>query len=366
MSAVLITNALAVTVEEFGQSVAYTLQDRDGPGFSALVDDDSLIDRAMTGIDGGNKSIVAGLRTGLARGLSQVGTVIVNNMGPEVRMTYLRSRNVEQVQRVLLRVDLGERGINYLDFFVRERPDGSLSIFDWLDYAQGQTYSDSLRKVMALMMKEQPSLVSKLLGLGNIDTAVANKIAKMGNLGQEGDWAGWLETYRTLPENVRNSRVMLSGRIAAASMLGDDDEYMNAMADLHANHGDDPTLSLALLDYHLVTGDYTRAYRAVDRLDEYTGGDAALTNLRSGIALHEGDNAACIRHARRAISQDADYEEPYWNLMLAGSRAGNYEAAMEAVRALEMRFGYGFSEEELMASEDFSGLVTSQEWESGS
>jgi len=111
------------------------------------------------------------------------------------------------------------------------------------------------------------------------------------------------------------------------------------------------------VDYHLLTGDPVRAYRAVDRLDEYTGGDAALTNLRAGIALHAGDNARSIRYARQAISQDADYEDPYWHLMVAGSRAADYKAAMQGVRGLEPRFGYEFSEVELMKKEEFGGLL---------
>jgi hypothetical protein len=265
----------------------------------------------------------------------------------------------------LVRVDLGDRGINYIDFFVRERPDGSWGIFDWLDYVQGQTYTESLRMAMALMVKEKPSLVSRLLGLSDVDERSAKRIAKMGKLGQQGDWAGWLEVYRTLPATLRNSRVLLTNRIGAASAVGSEDEYLSAMSDLHANQGDDPTLSLALVDYYLLTGEFAQAYQAVDRLDEYTGGDAALTNLRAGIALYEGDNPASIRYARQAISLDAGYEGPYWNIMVAGSRAGDYKAAMEGVRGLETRFGYEFSKDELMESEDLSGLAASEEWRSG-
>jgi tetratricopeptide (TPR) repeat protein len=186
----------------------------------------------------------------------------------------------------------------------------------------------------------------------------------MGKLSQQNDWEGWLEGYRTLPDNVRNSRVRLTTRIGVASAAGNEDEYKSAMSDLHANQGDDPTLSLALVDYYLLTGDFARAYEAVDRLDKYTGGDVALTNLRAGIALYEGDNPASIRYARRAIAQDEGYEDPYWNILVAGSRAGDFEAAMEGLRELETRFGYEFSEDELTASEDLSRLAASEAWSS--
>lgn len=363
VSVVFITHARAVPVEEFGRSVARALQEGDGAGFTGLMDKDRVLNRALEGLEG-SEAFVAGLRTGLERGLSQVGTVMINNLGPAARLSYLRTRDVQGIPRVLVRIDLGDRGINYIDFFVHERPDGSWAIFDWVDYIQGQTYTESLRMAMALMVKEKPSLISRLLGLPDVDEESARLIAKMGKLGQQGDWAGWLEVYRTLPANLRNSRVMLTIRIAAASGVGNHDEYLSAMSDLHANQGDDPTLSLALVDYYLLMGDFARAYQAVDRLDEYTGGDAALTNLRAGIALYEGDNPASVRYARQAIVQDVDYEGPYWNIMVAGSRAGDYKAAMEGVRGLETRFGYELSEDELVESEDLSGLVASEEWKS--
>jgi len=136
------------------------------------------------------------------------------------------------------------------------------------------------------------------------------------------------------------------------------------MADLFAHYGDDPKLSLALVDYHLMTGNHEKAFEAVDRLDAYTGGDAALTNLRAGTALHQGDHSRAIGQARRAIEQDEAYEDPYWQLMVAGARAGDYPAAMQGVSALEQRFGYEFSEEQLAQNDDFAGLLASEEWRS--
>jgi hypothetical protein len=363
VSAVFITHARAVPVEEFGQSVVRTLQEGDGAGFTAFMDKETMAHRALEGVEG-SEEFVARLRTELERGLSQVGTIVVRNLGPESELSYLRTHTVQGVSRVLVRIDLGDSGINYLDFFVHERPDGSWSVFDWLDYMRGQTYTESLRMAMALMLKEKPSLMSRLLGLANVDAGSAMRIARMGKLSQQGDWEGWLEVYRTLPDHVRNSRVLLTSRIGVASAAGNEDEYLSAMSDLHANQGDDPTLSLALVDYYLLTGDYSRAYEAVDRLDEYTGGDVALTNLRAGIALYEGDNPASVRYARQAIAQDVGYEDPYWNILVAGSRAGDYEAAMEGLRELEARFGYEFTRDELMASEDLSRLAASEAWRS--
>jgi len=147
--------------------------------------------------------------------------------------------------------------------------------------------------------------------------------------------------------------------IRAVSASGNDD-----MADLHVHYGDDPTLSLALVDYYLLRGDHDRAYRAVDLMNEYTGGDAALTNLRAGIALDEQENNEAVFYALNAISQDAYYEASCWNLVVPGSRAGHYMAAMVGVRGLETRFGYSISEEQLRASGEFSGLLESREWRS--
>lgn len=362
-AAACITLAHAAPTEDLGRSVARTLQEGDGPGFAALLDTDRVLDRALEGMEGGEE-FLTGVRTALERSLSQVGTVMVKTLGPGAKLSYLRTRIVQGTPRALVRVDLGDRGLNYVDFFLREHEDGSWRVFDWHDYVQGQTYTDSLRMALALLVKDKPSLVSRLLGMPDLDGTSVKQFVKMGKLGQQGDWAGWLEVYGSLPARVRDSRVLLVNRVVAAGAVGNQDEYVRAMSDLLASQGDDPTLSLALVDYFLLTGDYARAYQAVDRLDEYTGGDAALTNLRSGISLYEGDNPASVRYAREAIALDADYEDPYWNLLVAGSRAGDFKAGMEGVRGLETRFGLRLSEDQIRQSEDLSRLAASEEWRS--
>ena len=363
-SAMLVGGARAAeTVEQFGADLAQALQTGDPDRITSAMDKDELIGRALAGTQG-SEAFVSGMRQGLERGLSRVGVIMTNNLGPTVRSKFLRARTVDGVTRVLLRLDLGDRGLNYLDFFVHQRSDGSWAVFDWIDFVQGQTFSESPKMVIAMMVREDPGMLGRLLGLTEIDTELADQIAELGTLGQKGDWTGWLRVYHTLPEQVRASRVLLTTRVAAASTIGNSVDYMDAMADLHKHHGDDPTLNLALLDYYLLTAEYARAYAAVDRLDEYTGGDAALTSLRAGIALIEGRNAESIRYARQAIDDDADFEDPYWHLMVAGARASDYAAAMQGVRGLETRFGYEFSEDELKKSEDFPGLLASDAWRS--
>jgi len=362
--AALVVNVPAAPAESFGDDVVRTLLDGQAEQFTAFVDAQTVIDRALSGFQA-NDDFVAELKKGLEQGLSRVGAVMINNLGTPARLTHVRTRTVDGVERVLVRVDRDDLGIDYLDFFVHEREDGSRGIYDWLDYAQGQTYSESLGVIIALMMQDDPSYVSRLFGLSEVNKKLAKQIAEMGAAGQRAEWSRWLAIYADLPTEVRSNRILLVTRMAAANASGDSAEYMNAMADLHEHHGNDPAMGLALVDYHTLSGDYAKAYAALDRVDELTGGDAALTNLRSGVALHAGDHAASIRYAHQAIAQDADFEDTYWNLMLAGARSGDYEAAMEAVRNLERNFGYEFSEDQLMANEEFSGLIASKEWKSG-
>lgn len=357
-------NVPATPAEPFGDDIVRTLLDGQAEQFTAFVDAQTLIDRALSDFQA-NDDVVAELKKGLEQGLSRVGVVMINTLDTSARLTHVRTRTVEGVERVLVRVDRDDRGIDYLDFFVHEREDGSLGIYDWLDYAQGQTYTESLGVIIALMMQDEPSYVSRLFGLSEVDKKLAKQIAEMGAAGQRAEWSHWLAIYADLPPQVRSNRILLVTRMAAANASGDSGEYMNAMADLNEHHGNDPTLGLALVDYHTLSGDYAKAYATLDRVDELTGGDAALTNLRAGVALHAGEHSASIRHAHEAIAQDVDYEDTYWNLMLAGARSGDYEAAMEAVRILERRFGYVFSEDQLRANEDFSGLLASKEWKSG-
>jgi hypothetical protein len=341
-----------------GRQIAAALNSGNAKDFALAIDKDALLDRVFDGMSQDEKRVKK-IRSELYRALDQVGAVISKNLGENGRLTFVRSRSIGSEHRALVRVDLGDQGLNYLDFILHKDKEGTIRIIDWHDYAQGQMYTDSLAQALVLLMPDEKSLIEKLLGKGKVDRNAAREMLELSKLARQQKYAEWLKKYNDASDKIKYNRLTLITRAMISSAINDNDQYRLALGDIHKYLGDDPTLSLVLLDYYFYEGDFRTAHMALDRLDKYVGGDAAIDGLRANIFLTEKKYPSSISFARRAIEQDPGYEGAYWTLLDAGVNAKLYEISVEAIKELEVKFGYTFNPKKLAETEGYEEFAES-------
>ncbi|MEJ2314097.1 MAG: hypothetical protein P8Y85_04835 [Nitrospirota bacterium] len=348
----------------FGRRIVADLSGGDARAFGDAIDKEALIARVMEGVPQDSKAM-GELREGLMAGLDRVGAMVTGNLGENALLTFVRHRRMEGGDYALVRIDYGEKGLNYLDFVLRKNAAGAVKIIDWHDYAQGQLYTASLRQAIALLIPQDRTLFEKLLGVDGLDKKEAKQFVELARLLREKDFSGWLKKYDSLSEKMKSSRILLVTHVLAASASGDNEQYRLALGDVRNHLGDDPTLSLVLIDYYFYEEDYRAAQRALERMTGYTGGDAAIDHLRANIYLAAKNYADSIRYARKAIEEDAAYEDSYWTLLDASVLTGQYQEAVGVIGQLETRFGYEFDPAKLAEIDGYEGFAESSafaEW----
>ncbi len=231
---------------------------------------------------------------------------------------------------------------------------------DWYDYSKGQLYTDSIRQAIVLLLPEEKNLLAKLLGTSGIDKKESEQFIELGNLMKEQKYDEWLKKYTKLPNKLKYSRILLVTRILTASASGNESEYRLALEALHEKMGDDPTLSLILIDYYFYEEDYATAQDVLDKLSEHIGGDASIDAMKANIYLTSEDYAKSIKYAQKAIEQEAEYEDSYWTLMSASVLGKQYETAVVAIEKLESDFGYEIFPEEIEKAEDYKEFSKSE------
>jgi tetratricopeptide (TPR) repeat protein len=347
-----------------GRQIAAALNSGNAKNFALAIDKDALLDRVFDGMSQDEKRVKK-IRGELYRALDQVGAVLNRNLGENGRLTFVRSRSIGSGHRALVRIDLGGQGLNYLDFILHVDKEGAIRIIDWHDYAQGQMYTDSVAQALVLLMPDEKSLIEKLLGKDNVDRKAAREMLELFKLARQQQYAEWLKKYNDSSDKIKHNRLTLITRTMISSAIKDNDQYRLALGDVHKYFGDDPTLSLVLLDYYFYEGDFRAAHMALDRLDKYTGGDAAIDGLRANIFLTEKKYPESISSARRAIEEDAGYEDAYWTLLDASVNAKLYHISVETIKKLEVDFGYTFNPEKLAKTEgyeEFAGSAAFAKW----
>jgi tetratricopeptide (TPR) repeat protein len=345
--------------EAFGRRLVSLIESGDEEALRQSVDVETMVDRVLEGLSEDRK-LDKELRDGLHAAMSSLPGKLIGNMKDRAVLTFVRSRKVEGQQRALVRIDLGDEGLNYMEFVLHKGETGSIKMVDLYDFANGQLFTLSMKQIIAMALPEERNLLERLLGVNRLSEKEQQFFLEQGKLLQEKKFEEWLEKYELLPVKIKSSRVFLVTRAMLSGTTGDNEKYLNALGDLHRHFGDDPTLSLVLLDYYLLTKDFKAAHAALENLERYTGGDAAITALSANVYLMEKDYPEAISHARKVIKQEPTYEDAYWTLLDANVFSGNYSDAVKVLGQLEKNFGYSIDPETLAGIEGYEEFAGSE------
>lgn len=364
-----VRNDMTVTRSEYddaGRDIVAALSSGDSETFLRTIDRKSLLDKAFRGLARDRRSLEA--RDMLDAAMDEAGKVMTKNLGENSYLKFIRSRLMRGEHRALVRVDMGDRGLSYIDFILGKDRNGEVRITDWYDYGQGQLYSEALCQALFYMYPGDEVLARKLPGGASVDRNILKYVAHMAELSREGRYREWLDAYKDLPGELKYSRNVLVTRVLVASAGGPYNEYLLALKDVNTYIGSDPSLSLLLIDHYLNERDYKAAHRALDRIYEYTGGDAALDFLRANVYLTEKKYPQSIEFAQRAIKEDPFYEEAYWTLLAVSIFTHRYNLAVDTLESLEHRFGYVFEPAEIArirGYEEFARSSVFADWKYG-
>jgi len=297
---------------------------------------------------------------GMSVMLDQVAEVISagarNGVDVSYRGVLARSSGIH----ALVRLDLGDMGINYFELKLARTPEGRVVIYDWFDYAQGDDYSANARNLGALATGD-PGAMAVISGVSGIDADAARLMPVFMQQMQRRQLAEAEATWQSMPPELRHARPILMQYVKLAAMTGDPVKRQASLAALAKHHGADPRLALILADHYYMSGDSDRLFRAIDGLKRHMGvEDAGILQLEA--AYHEGlgESAAAESSARSAIAAEPDHEDSHWILVESLLSQQKYLDVTIALQQLRTRFGYEFSSESLSSEPAYAGYLKSQ------
>ena len=351
--------------ERFARELEAGLNAGDTALFNQAFDQERFLARVLSGLPESRE--LDQVRDGMRQGLSKVGEAVLQRMSDDYAFKYLRSRERNGNVALLYRVDLGDEGLNYMELETVEQG-GELRIVDWYDHASAQTYSEAVRQALLVALPLDRGALERVFGINKADDRTVEQFLELARLQRERRFDEWLAGYEKLAPEVRDSRIMVLLRVFNANSSGDEQAYREALAAAAQQFGDRPEMALLLVDHYLYNGEWDRAHEALDNLNRYTGGDAAIDGMRANIYLLAEDDAQALTWAQRAIDGDADYEEPYWTRLQANVNQGRFDAAVTDLEVLEQRFAYEFDVEQLASLDGYQAFGRSaafREWARG-
>ena len=139
----------------------------------------------------------------------------------------------------------------------------------------------------------------------------------------------------------------------------DDTTHQAAIRDLRRLHPDHPAAAVAMVDGHILAGEYEQALQAVATVRQHTLDDPYLNVLESMVLLFAGRHTEAKEAAQVAVTAEPGLEDAHWALVSAALKEGDYATVTRGLVHLRDAFSVNI---DLEGAEDYAAYRASSEY----
>lgn len=327
-----------------GEAIAAALNKRDADALIQMLDADAIMRLVIKDL-GLNASDRESVRKGLPKALHDNVNIGLRTLeANKASVKFLRSGVRDGKPYALVRYDLGDQGIDYVEYYIAP----SRKVEDWYVHSMATLHSTSVRFALASILKTD-SMLYGLFGARFATQGDARPFAELRTHLQTQDFAKAYRALEDFPESFRKSRQWALMRVTYGGHI-DEATHRAALRHLARNFGKDADLQFMLIDHYFFEQQFDRALEALAALERAIGGeDAATANLRGNvlIAMKRFDDAG--KACRRGMALEPDHKPAYWCLVTVGIATKSGKIAVEGLKAYEKAFAVEFDLDKLGA-----------------
>ena len=353
----LLASLARADVAATGEAIAVALNKRDANAILRLIDADAVARATIKdmGLNTGDRETVLkvfpnALRTNVDLGIRTIA-------GSNGSAKYLRSGQRNGRPFALVRYDLGDQGIDYVEYYLGKTD----KVEDWYVHSMATLFSTSARLGLSSLLKTD-SMLFALFGSRMTTEADAKPFVELRTSLQKQDFAGAYRTLERFPEDFRKTRQWALMRVAYGGRV-DGDTHRAALRYLAQNFGKDPELQFMLIDHYFFEKQFDGALASLAALERAIGGeDGATANLRGSILIAARRFNEAALACRRSMALESDHKAGYWCLVTVGLNTKSGKIAVEGLKAYEGAFSVEFNLNELAAIAEYKEIAATPEF----
>ena len=242
---------------------------------------------------------------------------------------------------------------------------GRVQIVDWMDYYQGSWFSQYMGDALVEMMPTQPAVASVL----ELPAPTGGQLFQVGELlkaSRDRNPRRYFQIIDNMDEVLREEPFIVVLNFRWCRVVQDPGRLQAAAGDLARLFPEDGRYSLGLAEYYVQRGRFEEAIARFDTLEKALGiKDGVIESLKATAAMALGDFERAPAFALTATQAEPDLELGWWTLLRTRTAAGDYDGAVEALTALEDRFGHLLIPQKLRRDKFLKVLIDEpayQEW----
>jgi hypothetical protein len=279
-----------------------------------------------------------------------------------LRFTLLGVESRGDLGRAVVRADLDNFQFNYFEFDLRLDQRENVIIVDWINFLDGQEFSQGVGEHLVLALPSKSAL-RKLLDFSNASERELFQFGELLKAARDGNLAKYNELRDVMSPRFQRQRIVVESGVRVARNVRRRREMVAALGIMAEHFPEEPLYSLMLLDHYFPQKKYEEGLAALQRLrDELAVEDAAMDARMSAALLASGDSAEAGTYADLALGREPGLELGWLSALNARNAVGDFTGTVEALAKLEGEFGYDLGPEILEKSRVFTDLMQSDEF----
>jgi tetratricopeptide (TPR) repeat protein len=280
-----------------------------------------------------------------------------------IRAAWLGFGSEGDVGKAIVRYDLPDFQFNYHEYELRLDDKGRVVIVDWVDFLDGEKFSDGVGVMLVSVNPGKPA-VRKLLDFQGPTEQQMFQMAELLKASRDRQVDRYFEILDDVNEQLRSQRVTVMTSVHLTRATRNRRKLRMALIDVDRYFPEEPLFSLMMLDYYFPNRMYQEAMDALLRLQSRLRvRDSAMSARLSAAALVLGNNEDALAHAEAAVAMEPGLELGWWSALRARVAMERFAGAVEALDVLEKQFGYLLGADAFDKDPGMAPLLRSEEYE---
>ena len=265
--------------------------------------------------------------------------------------------------KAIVRYDLPDFQFNYHEYELLLDNKGRVVIVDWIDYMDGEKFSDGVGLQLVAMNPGKPA-VRKLLDFQGPTEQQTFQMTELLKASRDRQVDRYFDILGNLDDKLRSQRAVVLMSVHLTKATRNRRKLRTALIDVDKYFAEEPLYSLMLLDYYFPSRKYEQAMDALLRLQTRLGvQDSAMAARLSAASLVLGNAEDAMSYAEQAVQIEPGLELGWWSALRARTAMAQHDRAVEALDQLEKTFGYTLGPEAFEKDPSMADLLLSREYE---
>jgi len=344
------------------QDIVDDLNKRSLERFAHAIDQDDMLERIF-GLRLIDPKVKKTFREGFDEQLESILKAAFASTEGNIRAAWLGFGSKGSRGKAIVRYDLPDFQFNYHEYELRLDDSGRVVIVDWIDFLDGEKFSDGIGVVL-VSMNPGKSAIRKLLDFQGPTEQQVFQMTELLKASRDNQVDRYFDILKSVDEKLRSQRATVLMSVQLTRATRNRRKLRTALIDVDKYFPTEPLYSLMLLDYYFPSRKFDQAMEALLRLQSRLRvQDSAMSARLSAAALVLGNAEDALSFATEAVELEPGLELGWWSVLRASAALDKFAEAVEALDVLEKQFGYTLSPQAFEKDPSMAALLRSKEYE---